>query len=257
MSIDTLNAYLTRGFIGLALLATTFCAAEEETQTQPERISVGTRALSQSEWVKIQQDRTDQIEKVRKGEISVDDEQVKLALEQESSEDSATQKDFVTYYTTHQGAFHFPIAVTLLGENVELEDGSIWVVNPNDRYNTLNWMTGDVIIITPNHALFSSYMYCLVNLNTGAVVRVNLALGPIYNGIFTHWIIAIDYFHRQICLEDGSVWSISWFDDSIMNKWLVNDTIIIGINDGLLSSFNPNMLINVNVNNNVVGNCIN
>ncbi|HEY4832719.1 MAG TPA: hypothetical protein VIH61_09205, partial [Waddliaceae bacterium] len=140
---------------------------------------------------------------------------------------------------------------------VELEDGSIWTVSSNDRYKTLDWMTGDVIIVLPNNSLFSSYYYCLVNLNTGATAKVNLTLGPIFNGIFTHWIVAINYAYREICLEDGSVWKISSLNDSILYKWLPNDTVIIGVNSGWLSCINPNMLINVNINNYVVGGCVN
>ncbi|CCB90400.1 hypothetical protein WCH_CX17680, partial [Waddlia chondrophila 2032/99] len=97
---------------------------------------------------------------------------------------------------------------------------------------------------------------CLVNLNTGAKVKVNLSLGPIYNGIYTHWILAIDYSNREVYLEDGSVWKMSWWDSSIVNQWLPNDTVIIGINDGWFSGSNPNMLINVNMNDHAIGNCI-
>ena len=245
-----------------------FAWPEEEKQTsQQERIPVGTRTLTQAEWVKIQENRAELIQRIENGEIVTEEQKEHLTKEEQTTEEgnksSQTQliakgsKSATTYYTTHQGAFHHPIAVSLLGENVEFEDGSIWTVCSSDRYQTLDWMTGDAIIILPNNSLFSSFKYRLVNLNTGANIRVDLTLGPIYNGLFTHWILAIDYVFREIFLEDGSVWKISSLDDSILYKWLPNDTIIIGINDGWLSSLNPNMLINVNMNNYVTGGCVN
>ncbi|MEM1283559.1 MAG: hypothetical protein AAGG81_08405 [Chlamydiota bacterium] len=149
------------------------------------------------------------------------------------------------YYTSHEGAFHRPISITLGGDMVTLEDGSVWKVRAKDKCKTFNWLAGDSIIILPNHSWFSTYYYVLHNQNTGEDVQVNLVLGPIYNGIYTHWVVAIDYYNQEVCLEDGSIWKISGSDYSTMKKWLVNDTIIIGINDSWFSS-KPNILINVN-----------
>jgi hypothetical protein len=228
-----------------------------------ERIPVGSRALGHAERVLIQEQKHELIEKLENGD-ELTEEECKFVLEEEEMDEEAFKANMIqkkgvnatTYYTSHEGAMHHPISVSLLGETVELEDGSIWTVSSSDRYQTLDWMTGDIIIILPNHTWFSAYDYRLVNLNTGANIKVNLSLGPIYNGIYTHWILAIDYNKREICLEDGSVWKMSWWDGSILNQWLPNDTIIIGINDGWFSGGNPNMLINVNMNDNAIGNCV-
>jgi len=40
------------------------------------------------------------------------------------------------YYTTHQGAYHSPLSVSLMGDAVTLEDGSIWAVSGSDSYKT-------------------------------------------------------------------------------------------------------------------------
>lgn len=254
---------LTKSFFGAVLISGSLFAAEDVENEQKEHIQVGIRSMSHAERVKTKEARIELFEKVKKGEEDLqltDEEQAELTKgpEQEDSE-SKTAKNLSksTYLTTHKGAFHNPISVSLLGDAVELEDGSIWSVCSSDRYKTLDWMTGDLIVITLNHGLFSSYDYHLSNLNTGAKIRVNLALGPIYNGVYTHWIIAIDYVWKEICLEDGSVWKISSLDGSVLNKWLPNDTVIMGINDGWFSGSNPNMLINVNMNNIVIGRCVN
>ena len=265
MQFETLITKLSKIFIGTALLATTFYLVGDEVPP-PDHVKVGDRALSHTEWVQAQENRHQFIQKIASEEL-IEEGNSLTPVEppkEESQADTQTEglvakaaKSASEYYTTHQGAFHHPIAISLLGETVELEDGSLWTVSSNDRYKTLDWMTGDVIIILPNSSLFSSFYYCLVNLNTGAKVKVNLTLGPIFNGIFSHWIVAINYSYREVCLEDGSVWKISTLDDSVLYKWLPNDTVIIGINSGWLSSINPNMLINVNMNNYVVGGCVN
>lgn len=159
-------------------------------------------------------------------------------------------------YTTHTGALHYPFAVSVFGDRVELEDGSVWTVRSGDTYKTLNWLTSDLIVMTPNQEWFTVYNYKLTNQNTGVSVGVNLELGPIYNGTCTHWIIAIDKANNKVCLEDGSIWEMSNDDYRVVNKWLINDTVIIGVNDGWLSSYRPNILLNVNTLNHARCTCI-
>jgi hypothetical protein len=205
--------------------------AEEEGDN---RVQVGTRALSHAEVVQIQEERSEQADKATEGK----DAQETL-LSKEAFQSSVK-------YTSHPGAFYNPIYVSPLGDKVELHDGSIWSVASYDAGKTFNWLTTDLVVITPNHEWFSSYMFKMTNQNTAASIKCNLTLGPIYNGLYTHWITAINYYTHEICLEDGSIWKVTGFDASIFSKWLLNDTIIIGVNDGFLSSSKPNMLINVN-----------
>lgn len=250
----------TKWVLGLVLMSAPLMAMEDEFE---EHIEVGTRALGHAERVLIKEKKYELIQKLENGDELTEEESHYVFEDEEIGEEELKPNliekkapNAATYYTSHEGAMHHPIAVSLLGETIELEDGSIWTTSSSDRHKTLDWMTGDTIIILPNHSWFSSHDYRLVNINTGANVKVNLSLGPIYNGIYTHWIIAIDYKHRQVCLEDGSVWKMSWWDSSIVDKWLPNDTVIIGINDGWFSGGSQNMLINVNMNDNAIGTCI-
>ncbi|NGX43661.1 MAG: hypothetical protein K940chlam7_01960 [Chlamydiae bacterium] len=263
----------SKTLLGIIFITGSVVAAEGEEKTEQKHIGVGEREMKHIERVQLQEKRA-YLARRAEGETAIsDEEEVELSPEElqeltllsDGEEDQVPDAPYnlvkkgvnaTTYYTTHEGAFHNPLAVSLLGDTVELEDGSIWAVNSSDRYKTLDWMTGDTIIVTPNHSWFSSYDYCFININTGVHVKVNLSLGPIYNGIFTHWILAIDYGHREICLEDGSVWEISTFDGSVVDNWLPNDTVIIGINDGWFTGGNPNILINVNMNNYAMGKCI-
>jgi predicted double-glycine peptidase len=151
----------------------------------------------------------------------------------------------LSYYTSHAGAFHHPVAIGMLGENVALEDGSVWSIYSGHRHKTLDWLSTDTVLIAQNKAWFSSYQYCLYNQNTEASVEADLTLGPIHNGTLTHYIVAIDYKEKYVWLEDGSKWEISSGDATALTKWLVNDTVIIGVNDAFFALFTPNILINV------------
>lgn len=223
-------------------------ASEEE-----EHIGVGTRAMSHSDYVKHQEERASKDQ----------EEPEKLGLTEEPSlklvEKSIDQKNIVpkkVFYTSHEGAYHRPIAVTIFGEQVTLEDGSVWTVSSWDQWKTLDWLTTDTILVMQNKWLFSSYKFMLVNQNTGKEVECNLTLGPIYSGAYTHWIIAIDYLNCEVILEDGSIWQVDPFDYTVMKKWMINDTLIIGINESSCV-YHPNILINVNMLNYSCGICIN
>ncbi|MEI8365501.1 MAG: hypothetical protein WCF65_03695 [Parachlamydiaceae bacterium] len=152
-------------------------------------------------------------------------------------------------YIQHPAAYQ-TVFISYLGKSVELTDGSIWTVSLLDAYKMGNWSHSDLVSISPNHSFFSLYDYRLTNQNTLESVAVNLYLGPIdpsFGGIYTHWITAIDYHRNIVYLEDGTIWYMSAFDRNVVDRWVVNDVVIIGINDAFLSSSNPNILINVNM----------
>lgn len=151
------------------------------------------------------------------------------------------------YHTMHPGSYQHP-HVSYFSNQVELTDGSVWSVSPSYIYMTKSWYPTDLVVITPNHSWLSNYAFCLTNQNTGQSVPVNLELGPIapsYGAIYTHWITSIDYFFHTVYLEDGSAWDISAFDRNITDEWVPGDVVIIGVNDGWMSSSRPNILINV------------
>lgn len=160
------------------------------------------------------------------------------------------------YSTLHLGQYHNAVAVGILGESLELEDGSIWSISSSDSYKTLNWLTTDVILIKPNHSWFSVYDYVLENQNTGATVRANLSLTPILFGHNSHWIISI--LGNEVTLEDGSIWYIPSYDMSQVRNYRLNDHIIVGTNDSWWTSGSyPNILINANEDNYVNASCRN
>lgn len=221
-----------------------------------EHLIPGSRPIAQSDWAQIQQERANENEWTCEATaLQSDAERTPLTIAIETPDAAVFSAD--VFYTTHNGAYHNPISVKSLGGIVHLEDGSVWSIADGDHYKTLNWYTNDLIVLTPNHDWFTTELFRMSNQNTGVSVRCNMVLGPIYHGLYTHWIVGINYYTQTIYLEDGSVWDVTGFDSSIFGKWLVNDTIVIGVNDGYLSSTKPNILIDVNTLTFVRAICIN
>lgn len=245
-------------FLALAVLcAASVTASEDDAAVRP----VGTRKATQNEKMQSQQQRalfskaypdalTEQeehsyFEEAQK--LTVNEVQQKAAeneaLEKSVDEDVLQPKNLIN--TSHAGAYHNPRFITPFGDAIVLEDDSKWSVRGSDRNKILNWYTNDRLVITPNHDWFSSYDYRINNTTTNQAVRVNLVEAPSYNGLFTHWIVALDYVHKKVCLEDGTIWSVSTWDGAELNRMALEDTVIIGTNDSWFKSSRPNILINV------------
>jgi len=241
----------------LALLSKDMESEGEETddsQGEEQHVPIGDRAVSHEDYVQTQEARVSkQVEENAAEEEAIAPKGL-ITVESEAVDEELQAKKI--YYTSHEGAYHQAVSVTYIGDQVTLEDGSVWSVASFDRWKTLDWLSSDTILVAQNKWYFSSYKFMLINQNTGREVEVNMALGPIYAGYYTYWITGIDYFAGNVYLNDGSVWQISAFDYSIMDKWLVNDTIIVGVNESA-SIFNPNILINVNMLNYTRGSSLN
>jgi len=152
----------------------------------------------------------------------------------------------VKYHSVHPGAYHRLVATTTYGDALEFEDGTVWATYPGHRYICVTWTSLDSIVIVQNTDPFSSYLFTLINVATNQKVDVNMARGPLYKGPNSYWIKAINSSERKVVLNDNSVWDLSRWDYQVYSRWFIEDHIILGVNDGTLTSFNPNILINVN-----------
>lgn len=215
-----------------------------------DHVPVGSRTVSLVEHVAIQEERAQRAQEA--AEEKNGGEEVSV-VDSEDDEDVIAAK---VYRTSHNGVYFQPTAVSPDGRSVTLQDGSCWAIASSDAYKTHDWLASDTVLIFPSHSWFSNYQYVLLNQQTGRTCKANLTLGPLYNGVHTHWVVAVDYLTREIVLEDGSYWKIAGGDNKTLNKWLVNDTVMVGINDTWLSSY-PNILINVNMLNYVEAECQN
>lgn len=237
--------YLRKDSENLSLAQQAGQAIQPSEEEQGEHTEIGTRQMSHSEYVKHQELRAEKLSETE--DLAADD-----------SQNSFVKKDLSAkklYYTSSSTAYHRAIGITFFGEQVTLEDGSVWGAASWDQWKTLDWLTSDTILVMQNKWIFSTYKFMLVNQNTGKEVECNLILGPIYAGAYTHWIVAIDYINCEVMLENGTLWQIDLFDYGIMRKWMLNDTVIIGFNQSG-SVYHPNILINTNMLNYSCGMCI-
>ena len=143
-------------------------------------------------------------------------------------------------------AYHW--LVIMIDENLELEDGSIWQLDNWKGWKMDDWRADDALIITQNPAWYSTFRYQVINQNSGAFLPVNLQVGPSLSNNLTLTISAIDTTQSQLTLSDNSEWFISNRDLQIFSDWLVDDTIIVGLNIGWDASC-ENILINRNMDN--------
>ncbi len=143
---------------------------------------------------------------------------------------------------------HWVAAIDAYGDSLETEDGAVWKINTYDRNKIFDWRSNDPIVLTQNRSWFSSYLYRMVNSNTGSEIEVNLVAGPFLNSEHARFVAGIDLYSSEVVLTDGTRWSVSYFDRGQLSGWVQNDCIIIGHNTGWDSSCDS-VLINTNMNN--------
>lgn len=233
--------------LGLCALIITAAGLQADEVIEKKNVIAGERAASVKERTASRKARAVAVNKAEKEQGTAPAEAKSVARSLRPSAKSLARG---VYLTTHPGAYQHPVSISVYGDSVELMDGSIWTIAARDAYKTLNWYPADLIVITPNHNWFTSYDFKLTNQTTGVSVAADMYLGPIdpaYNSPYTHWIVGIDYYYNEVYLEDGTIWNMSAFDRSTIDQWIIGDIIMIGVNDGWLSSSNPNILINVNL----------
>lgn len=228
-----------------ALLFTTTLRAEEEVPKEEERAP--SEVVTRIEENLFRELKAQEDEENTQNQEQIPEEEKPVGFFANDDEDNKQGEEVITngayYYTSHPDAYHHAINVSADGSTLEMEDGSIWDIKWSDRNKALDWRSQHAIVLTPNHSWFSSYNFKFINLDTNEAVRANMILTPVLNNIKTHWIELIDYSARQILLEDGSIWQMSWFDQSVVNKFVQYDVVIIGTNDGWWRGSNPNILM--------------
>lgn len=168
-------------------------------------------------------------------------------IQLKSAQTSVNNVQAGTNYTSvHPGAYHHIYTISPNFDQFQVEDGSTWSTYPGDRHKMSAWNTFHDLVFVQGQDEFGSYMFKVINTSMkNSTVEVNMILGPIYRGLYTYHIIAIYPGDRKVVLSDYSQWDMSRWDKDVFKKWDIGQTIVIGLNDGSLTSFNPNILINV------------
>lgn len=231
----------------LSLLLAAHLKAEDLPEDTVERVAINThRSQHDANEFKEQCAAEDDENTKNLQVIPMDEQPEELACNQTDQEESSLLKmSTTTYVHSHPGALHYVENISHIGAALEIEDGSVWDVKGSDRNTLKLWRHHDILVLVPNRDWFSSYDFKFKNLSTGEKIRVNMFLGPIVDLQTTHWIEEINYKSRKIRLEDGTVWSMCRWDDSVLKKFEKYDVVIIGTNNGWWKGSNPNILIQV------------
>lgn len=187
--------------------------------------------------------------------MSFADEQTRYPVGAKT-EKKKQQETESNYFSRTYPSIYFPsgthclLSVSAYGNEIEIEDGSVWSISSYDAPKVAAWGSQDPIIITQNHRWFSRYNYRIINQATGGILEANLRFGPIKNGPYTRYVAGIDYLSGEIILNDLTRWQVSVLDQNDLSGWLVDDAIIVGYNSGWDSDCHG-LLINVNKNDHI------
>ncbi len=221
--------------IGSALAVSGPLAAEERPieppKTEARSLSLAERGKTREKWMQLN----------RENPVDLS------GLDTKSFQANKAVKQDLKVYALYLEAAHRLDNVGILGDWISFEDGSKWQISFSDQYEVSCWWQGDVVYVTQSDKLLSIYDYMIVNETRGTVIYANRISKPYYNGVYTRYIVSIDRFSDRILLNDGTWWNVAWIDDSIMQRWMENDTVIIGINSGWDCLTYPFILINVGI----------
>ena len=213
---------------GLAILHEMQTALASAAASGAERISVGSRQLSEK----------------------------KEAIEQNRHKDKPKIAQAVRHA---KGVFpdlrsHFLASYSVYDNTVELEDGSVWrLLVSAEMDKVFSWASNDELLITPSKSSLVG-QYQISNRVTGQSVHADLLIGPFDQGIYTHWVVGIDDWLGRIYLENGTYWNVRGLDSHFLSEWAINDTIILGHGANEWIGNHDSILINVNLNHYVYAN---
>jgi len=145
---------------------------------------------------------------------------------------------------------HQLTAFECTGSEIELEDGSVWEVNPTDSHKIFLFSSKDPLVIYPVKNIFSSYNYKVKNLSnkeseSSEFIEINIKKASI-DTLNSLKIASLDLENSEVMLSDESVWKINQWDTN-HRDWFVGDFVLVGLNDPGIFSSEKFILINTDV----------
>ncbi|NGX56655.1 MAG: hypothetical protein K1060chlam5_00898 [Candidatus Anoxychlamydiales bacterium] len=120
------------------------------------------------------------------------------------------------------------------GSAIVIEDESVWRIRNGYQKEVLKWTMSDPIILVQNDSYVSSwiygYNYKMINKNTNTAVEVKLHLLPKLNNPYILFVSYIDPIRKEVGLSDGTFWKIDSSQFYLINKWELNDSVVVGSN---------------------------
>ncbi len=142
---------------------------------------------------------------------------------------------------------HWVFTIPASYDSVQIEDGSIWQINPKEAEELHQWTINDPVVITQNRNWLSHYNYRIINRKRETSISVSLSQGPLENGAYSRRVSRVDTKNGVLTLSDNTTWDIAARDYSLFSAWAVGDYVIVGANTGWAGD-SPYILINVTAN---------
>jgi hypothetical protein len=115
------------------------------------------------------------------------------------------------------------------GELLEIDDGSIWKINPYHKHYLSNWRACDILEISATNTVSGERFY-ITNKTLNTYVLAELSLGPIINNPYTNHITWTSQRELIITSVAGleTRWIVDLSDTSKLVFWKQHEAIIIG-----------------------------
>ncbi len=230
----------------LALVSASLCAEEAQPlePSQPLPPTDPARYITQAEFASIEQFRA------QEEQNNAADTQKPIFQDPTASRETVTSGAYAALLYT--GVSQLPIWFAADNTAIQLQDGSIWQVAYSDINKVKEWKFDQFVYITPNRwGYLSSYRFEMVNVSTREIAEINYMKPSFIND---HVVKGINYDDNRVALNEGfdiagnpvySYWTVSSSDYYLLNKWLPEDKIIVGVNIGFTAYSNPYILINI------------
>jgi len=125
------------------------------------------------------------------------------------------------------------------GEFVELEDGSLWSINPSNKKTLQSWSPGDPLILAPtSSSALLGYPYYISNRNTESYIYVSLHQKPLQRGANTFEISYINPNSGNVTIYNGEShcgFIVNSKDFPLLHGWEVANPILVGLNDNWIA----------------------
>lgn len=136
--------------------------------------------------------------------------------------------------------------ISIEDHTITLVNGSVWKVSNIDAVR--GWDKYENLVITQNHATFSTHKFGLVNTELRLAEPVSLLTPPLPNHQDALFIKKIDPTHDIVVLNNDKEFVVHTRDHGILNKFSVNSPVLVGVNTMDECNSNPNIIVDASLN---------
>ncbi len=133
-------------------------------------------------------------------------------------------------------------------KTITFKNGSIWKVSNIESVK--GWENSKHLVLTQNHAIFSTYKFALINQDLGLAEPVSLIKAPFPNGKHNLFIESLSTQVNAIKLNNKQIFVVQAEDNGSLKGFHENNLILLGANTSDKDARNPYIIIDVSLNSN-------